>query len=214
MRYLYLCFLLLTLNACHKKPNYSEFERLKPRSILVIPPLNTTASLEASNSYLSTITLPLAERGYYVFPLAVVERMMRDNGVTGPEEMRLVPRDKLREIFGADALLDITIDDWSTSYFLVQASTTVKLTYKLFDLSSGSELWAGTRDATISSSSNSGGNPIISLISIAVSAAAHAASNTDDSTKIELASQINQNLLSNDKYGLLKGARWIDPGMR
>ena len=213
MRTVFICFLLVCFGACHKKPNYAEFERLKPRSILVLPPLNTTVALDASNSYLSTISQPVAERGYYVFPVAVVERMLRENGVTGPEEMRQVPRDKLVEIFGADALLDITIDDWSTSYFLLQASTTVKLTFTLFDLASGTELWTGTRDATLSSGGGGGGG-LAALVESVVSAAVHAASSTDDTAKISLASQINQKLLGEDGYGLLKGPRWIDPEKR
>ena len=52
--------------------DYTAFVRAAPRSILVVPPLNKSTDLNASYGFLSPVTQPLAERGYYVVPVAVV----------------------------------------------------------------------------------------------------------------------------------------------
>jgi hypothetical protein len=52
-----------------------------PRSILMLPPLNESTAVEATWGYLSTVTQPLAERGFYVFPVAVIDQFLKENGL-------------------------------------------------------------------------------------------------------------------------------------
>ena len=65
---------LLTAAGCAKSYDYTNFREHRPRSILVLPPVNESREADAAWSYQSTVTRPLAERGYYVFPVAVVDR--------------------------------------------------------------------------------------------------------------------------------------------
>ncbi len=44
-----------------------------PTSILVLPATNTTTSVDATDHFRFTITKPLSERGYYVFPVHLVD---------------------------------------------------------------------------------------------------------------------------------------------
>jgi hypothetical protein len=44
--------------------DYTNFRAHPPRSILVIPPLNESTTVEGTYSYLSTVSRPIAERGY------------------------------------------------------------------------------------------------------------------------------------------------------
>lgn len=60
-----------------KSTDYSAFRESKPRSILVLPPKNQSPDVNASNSLLSVVTMPLAESGYYVFPVAVVSETFK-----------------------------------------------------------------------------------------------------------------------------------------
>ena len=76
---------------------------------LVLPPVNESLDTSASYSFLTHVTLPLAEGGYYVFPVAVVEETFRENGLTNPEEIHSLGLDKLYEVFGADSVMYITI---------------------------------------------------------------------------------------------------------
>ena len=63
---------LILLEGCRAPHDYSAYLDHMPRSILVLPPLNNSLEPVAPYIYLSTVTRPLAERGYYVFPVAVI----------------------------------------------------------------------------------------------------------------------------------------------
>ena len=81
--------------------DYTAFRESKPASILVLPPLNTSVDVAASAAVLSQAdVLPLAESGYYVVPVAVMEETFRQNGLTTPDDIHAVPAARLREIFG------------------------------------------------------------------------------------------------------------------
>src|SRR5262249_7923633 len=141
------------LAACESNPpfDYALFRAHHPRSILVLPPLDDTPVVEATYAYLSTVTRPLAERGYYVFPVAVVDRMLRDNGLPGPGEMHEVPLQRLGEVFGADAVLYITLKDWGTSYRVIDSATEVTAQARLVDVATAQEIWHGEASAAYSS---------------------------------------------------------------
>ena len=95
--------LLMTGCATRQPYDYTAFKESKPRSIVVLPPLNNTPEVQASYSVLSYATLPLAESGYYVMPVTLVAETFKENGMTQPADMHATPAAKLREIFGADA---------------------------------------------------------------------------------------------------------------
>ena len=67
--------LTLLLSGCAPKKSYdyTAFRQSKPKSILVLLPKNESPDVKAGYGVLSQVTLPLAEAGYYVFPVAVVE---------------------------------------------------------------------------------------------------------------------------------------------
>ena len=62
-------FAALLLAGCASRPpyDYTNYRQHPPRSILVLPPLNQSTDIRGTYSYLSTVTYPLAEMGYYVF---------------------------------------------------------------------------------------------------------------------------------------------------
>jgi hypothetical protein len=45
--------------------------------------------------YLSTLTKPLAEKGYYVLPVAVIDQFLKENGLPTPAEMNGIPLEKI-----------------------------------------------------------------------------------------------------------------------
>ncbi|HIG8795367.1 TPA: DUF799 domain-containing protein [Raoultella terrigena] len=157
-----------------KSTDYSAFRESKPRSILVLPPKNQSPDVNASNSLLSVVTMPLAESGYYVFPVAVVSETFKQNGVTNPDDISSVPLKKLHDTFGADAVMYISITDYGTSYQVVNSDTRVTATARLVDSRTGKELWTG--GATASSNegqNNSGGGLIGILLTAAITQIAH-----------------------------------------
>lgn len=143
----HLLAIVLVASACAAAP--AEPDRIAylahmPRSILVLPPLAESIGADATYGWLPTITRPLAERGYYVFPVAVVDAVMKEDGFATPGEMRRVSPQKLREEFGADAVLYVDVLDWGLRPHDMQMETVVTVGARLVDLRSGTELWRGT----------------------------------------------------------------------
>jgi len=147
----------LLLTGCASTPgyDYSAFREARPRSILVLPPLNASSSVDATYGVYSQVTLPLAESGYYVFPVTLVDETFKQNGLSNPADIRDVPIAKLHEIFGADAALYIDVQKYGTSYQIIGSESRVTASARLIDLRSGNLLWKG--EATASSAENQGG---------------------------------------------------------
>lgn len=158
---------VMAIAGCATPPNvdYTAFRNHRPRSILVLPPLNKTTNVNAPYTYLSTITQPLAECGYYVFPVAVVDAYLKENGLPGPDEMHGVALDKIRSIIGADAVLYIMIEEWGQKYIAIQSMTVITAHAKLVDTATGQVLWQGKQEA---SQGSGGADPIAMLVSAAV----------------------------------------------
>ena len=124
--------------------DYSALNESKPKSILIVPPINHTTEVLASDLFMSAMTLPVSEKGYYVFPVAVVQRYFQENGLPGPEEMNSVELDKLKEQFGADAVLYTLIQNWGQKYEVLSSTSTVRAEMRLVDVNTGILLWEGT----------------------------------------------------------------------
>ena len=75
-----LMLVLLAGCATPKSYDYTTFRHHPPRSILVLPPLNESPEVEATYSVLSTMTNPLAESGYYVVPVTLVDETFKRAG--------------------------------------------------------------------------------------------------------------------------------------
>jgi len=142
----------LTLAGCATTPyDYTNYRAHPPRSILVLPPLNESTDIRGTYGYLSTVTRPIAEMGYYVYPVVVVDHLFKENGMPTPGEMVQAPLDKIREIIGADAVLYITLRQYGTRYQVISSTTIVTAVAKLVDTRTGTLLWEGTLAAQDSS---------------------------------------------------------------
>lgn len=141
-------FLVLTGCATQTPYDYTAYKESRPRSIVVLPPLNNTPEVPASYSVLSYATRPLAEAGYYVMPVTLVAEAFKENGMTQPADMHATSADKLRQIFGADAALYITIGKYGTVYQVISSASVVAAEAKLVDLKTGKLLWQGSASAS------------------------------------------------------------------
>jgi len=192
--------LALTLAGCATKPyDYTNFRAHPPRSILVLPPLNESTAVEGTYGYYSTVTKPLAEMGYYVFPVVVVDQFMKENGLPTAGEMHQAPLNKIRDIFGADAVLYATLKQYGTKYQVINSATIVSVQAKLVDTQTGLTLWDGT--ATAQENSGGSGNIFVDLIAAAVSQAVSTSADEAHNTS----SMANTMLLTPKDHGLLYG---------
>ncbi|WEJ72275.1 DUF799 domain-containing protein [Pseudomonas sp. PSE14] len=200
-------FALALLAGCapQKTVDYSAFKQSRPKSILVLPPLNESPDVKASYGMLSQITYPLAEAGYYVLPVALVDETFRQNGVSTPADIHQLPAGKLREIFGADAALYVTVTEYGTSYMVLSSASIVTASARLVDLRSGTTLWTGTATASSEEGSQNSGGLVGMLISAAVK---QIISSAQDDASYPVAGITGARLLSAGRNGgLLYGPR-------
>ncbi|MXV08015.1 hypothetical protein DYQ95_12900 [Xanthomonas sp. LMG 9002] len=157
----------LLLSACATQPmsrDYSAYKASKPRSILVLPPVSHAPDINASLSVLSVTTLPLAEAGYYVLPVAPVYETFKQNGITVADEAQAVAPEKLREIFGADAALYITVEKYGAVYQIINSVVVVSANAKLVDLRTGTVLWQGQAQASSGENQNNAGGGLVGML--------------------------------------------------
>jgi hypothetical protein len=162
--------ILLLLGGCEtvKPYDYTNFRAHPPRSILILPPLNESTKVEATYGYFSTVSAPVAELGYYVYPVEVVDRFFQANGMPTAGEMHQVPLDKVVEITGADAVMFVTVEDYGTNYKVIDSQTTVKVHARLVDTRTQLLLWEG-KAAVVQSATGGSNNILAKLIAAAVS---------------------------------------------
>ena len=189
-------------SACAVAPptDYGPYRAHLPRSILVLPPLNETTDVNAPYVFLSTITRPLAECGYYVFPVAAVDAFMKENGLPTPGEMHGVSLAKLHEVIGADAVFYATIESWGQKYRVVSSDTVVKVRGRLVDVGTGTTLWTGSAFAEQSSAAGQT-DPVGMLVSALI---AQVVSSFTDPAH-DLARVASGNMVGDREDGLLLG---------
>ncbi len=158
--------LILSGCASQQPYDYSNLRAAAPRSILVLPPINQSTEIAGTYGYLSTVTQPLAELGYYVFPVAVVDQFLKENGMPTAGEMHQVPLGKVLEVIGADAVMLVTLKQYGSKFQLIASVTTVSAEATLVDVRTGTQLWQGR--ATVQQSPNSSGNVFADLIAAAI----------------------------------------------
>lgn len=130
--------------------DYSAFQKAKPASLLVMPPVNESPDIKATPGVWAQATRPLAEAGYYVLPATLVDETFRQNGVNSANEAHDIPYAKLRDFFGADAAVYIRVKKYGTSYAVVVSDTRVEVEARILDLRSGALLWEGKAVASSS----------------------------------------------------------------
>jgi hypothetical protein len=200
-----------TLLACAtSQKDHSALMAAQVRSILVVPVMNRSVDVTAPDYFLSTVPVPIAERGYYVFPVNLVKRLLEDDGLADPGLVHAADTARLASIFGADAVLYVTIERWDARWILLSTKVTVEFSYVLRDGKTGATLWA--EHQTIQYQSNDGGGGLIgAVINAAVTRAAP--------NYMPLARQANAKALAYPGPGFpagphhpLHGNDWSPPG--
>jgi hypothetical protein len=186
--------------------DYTLYRSHMPRSILVLPPTNESMEVLGPYACLSTVSQPIAERGYYVFPVALVDAYMKENGCPTPTEMQSVAPAKLREHFGADAVLYLRVLSWGTSYQVINSSTSVSVEGRLVDLATETEIWTGTWQVARNSMQGQD-NVIVMLLAAVIQ---QIADTTVDAAH-DLAANTAEPWIASD-HGLLPGPRHKDFG--
>ena len=184
-----------------EKDNYVLFRELMPHSILVLPPVNESVDVGATYSWVTTATMPIAEQGFYVFPVAIIDEFMKENGLPNPEDMHAAPLDKLGEIFGADAVLYVTLTEFGQKFELLSSTTRVNAVAELADIGTGQVIWKDTLNYSENSNSNNQGGLLGALVSAAITQIGETVNDSShDASRLA-----NSQLFRSPRDGLLKG---------
>jgi len=181
--------------------DYTKFNSENPRSILIVPVVNKSVDVTASDYFLATISKPVAERGYYVYPVNLVKRVLEDDGLADANLVHSANPKRLRDLFGSDAILYITIDDWTAKYAVLSTSVHVAFKYSLKSGKTGEELWSAQESMVYTPQNSSTGNPLADLLSAAITAGVTKAA----PNYIPLAQQANGNAVFRVNQGLPLG---------
>ena len=193
---------LLVLTACGPKhiTKYEAFPKVyaeRPLAILVLPPINETTAADAKEFYSTTIAEPLSFSGYYVFPLEVISEIMKNEGIYDTETLTNLPPHKFKEFFGADAIMYIWIQRWSTSYYVLGGNVSVSIRSVIRSTTTGDDVWQyeGTivEDTTVTSTGGGLAGLAVAVIATAIKTAA-----TD---YVPIAKRANYMIINSIPYG-------------
>lgn len=188
----------VTTSQITKGEYYPEVYKNHPRTILVLPARNTTTAVDATDHFRYTITKPLAEKGYYIFPVHLVDAFFKSENISEAEIIRNIPLAKLKEIFNADAVLYVDINAWDTGYAVVSSNVDVGISFSLIDTKTGLEIWQSNAYA-YSYQGLDGNNGLVGLL---VSAIAVAVNTGTDYTKLaNVANHHGSAMLPDGIYG-------------
>lgn len=196
------------LSGCATRPapyDYGAFQKAKPATLLVLPPVNDSPEVKATQSIWAHATRPLAEAGYYVLPVTLVDETFRQNGVTVADEAQQIPLQKLREVFGADAAVYLRVKQYGTSYAVVSSESRVTVEGQIVDLRSGELLWKGAATASSAEQQNQSQGGLVGLL---VTALVRQIVSTASDESYKYAAIANARLLGAPRYnGVLPGPR-------
>jgi hypothetical protein len=172
-RFGYLATLVVLMLGCASAPpkhDFAKFREANPQSILIVPVINKSVDVNAPDYFLATISRPLAERGYYVFPVNMVRSVLSDDGLSDANMVHTGDPRRLGELFGADAIMYISIERWEAKYVVLATTVTVELNYTLKSAHSGEELWKNHQTVVYQPQQSSAGG-LAGLLANAVAAA-------------------------------------------
>ena len=174
-------FIALGLSGC-VTPTYvtkgEEFPSMyieKPRSLLIMPPINLSTAADAKDYYSTTVEMPIAFHGYYTFPYQLTADILKQQGIYDSELVYNVPLNKFYDYFGADAVLFTKIVHWDTSYTVIASTLTVSIDAEIKSTKTSEILWRYNGTVVVDLSVNGGGGGMAGLLINAIATAINTA---------------------------------------
>ena len=214
IKHIILIFSLIILSGCStiitKGEAFPNMYQEKPLSILVLPPINESTAADAKEYYITTIAEPLSLAGYYVFPIEIVNEVLKQEGIYDTELIVDLDASKFRKYFGADAVLFTKIIAWNTSYYVVGGNVKVHIAFDLVSTKTGESLWNYNDELTVDTTGEdnkvgSGAGLLLQLAATALKTAAQ------DYTP--LAKKVNTTVLKTIPFGIYHAQHGTDQNL-
>lgn len=154
-------------NSVTRESQYAKMYEEKPITLLVMPPINNSANVEAKDLLYTSISRPLAEAGYYVISPLLAMDVLKAESAYDSEMFFDAPLTAFQNFFGADAVVFSVIDSWKKKGLGIQT----KIRYVIKSAYTNEILFDRSCDLYLDLSVNSGtGGALGALIDLAASA--------------------------------------------
>ncbi len=148
---------------------YAQMYEEKPTSIVIMPPINQTNSVEAKEFFYTTMYMPLTEKGYYVFSPYLTMEMLQSESAYDSEMFIEGDLGTFKNVLGADAAIFTIIKSWDRNSLL--GYLTVGVEYILRSTTTGETLYHREGLIQVDTSVNGGGGGLVgSLVNMAATA--------------------------------------------
>jgi hypothetical protein len=161
----------LLLTHCGPKPFvHPNYQAMKPKVLVVLPPDNTTSNDEVEKVAYPILYEKFSNRGYYCIAPELVRSVFNANRMENAGRINELPAQKMHEVFNADAVLKVRISEWSTKYIVISATVTITVELEMVDAKTGEKLWS-MKNTVSKSPGDNGGGFIGQLVNAAIFAA-------------------------------------------
>jgi len=178
-----------------------------PTSILVLPPINQSTAADAKEYYSTTIAEPLSLAGYYVFPIEIVNEVLKKEGIYDTELIVDMDHSKFKEYFGADAVLFTRILKWNTSFYVIGGNVRVHIAFDLVSTTTGEVLWSYNDEMIVDTTADQ--NQVGGIAGMLLQAAATAVQ-TAVQDYIPIAKKVNETVLKTIPFGIYHSEHGTD----
>ena len=100
------------LNTVTRESQYAKMYEEKPITLLVMPPINNSANVEAKELLYTSISRPLVEAGYYVISPLLAMDVLKAESAYDAEMFIDGDMSIFGKVFGVDAVIFSVIDKW------------------------------------------------------------------------------------------------------
>lgn len=174
--YIVLSILALLLASCAQNVSnvtrgtqYSKLYEEKPTSIVIMPPINQTNSVEAKEFFYTTLYMPLCEKGYYVYSPYLTMELFQTESAYDSELFLENSIESFKNVLGADAAMFTIIKSWDKNSLL--GTITVGIEYVLRSTATGASLYNREGLITVDTSINGGSGGLVgTLVNMAATA--------------------------------------------
>ena len=139
----------------------------KPITLLVMPPINNSANVEAKDLLYTSISRPLVEAGYYVISPLLAMDVLKAESAYDAEMFFDSSLSTFQNYFGVDAVVFSVIDTWTKKGLGIET----KIRYVIKSAHTNETLFDRSCDLYLDLSVNSGSNGLLgALVDLAASA--------------------------------------------
>ncbi|MBE6235411.1 MAG: hypothetical protein E7112_04135 [Bacteroidales bacterium] len=153
---------------------YAKMYEEKPVTLLVMPPINKSANVEAKDLLYTSISRPLIEAGYYVLSPLLAMDVLKSESAYDSEVFFEAPLSTFNSYFGADAVVFSVIETWAKKGLGIQT----KIRYVIKSAYTDETLFDRSCDLFLDLSVDSGSETLLGAL-VELAAAAISTASTD-----------------------------------